>query len=254
MNNCSFNSISNKTLHYFFKLYVFKSFLILSGTFIMIGPGVTSARAQKVRWQYVTTSTVGGKTYLNVERKALPGKNQGAWEKMIDADGSSVVSLVEWDCAAKSRLMRQITYFNSQQIAIGAKTTGFTRSAVIPGSAGDFLYRRICLPSVPRKWARVIDDGTALLAAPDYAASVARRALEGERFLIVPETGLGGLYNVVDPETQQDFWLHKDGFEMIEDELPLKNRKATTGASPNKTAPAVIKRKPQKTIGRKTRS
>jgi len=236
MNNQPLNKVSNKPFRYSSNL-----FLTLLCACVFTALTVLPALGQSSMWRYVTTSISGSKTYLNDERKSLTGKNQGAWEKMVSADGSSVVTLVEWDCAGKSRLIRQITYFDSNLAAVGGKNQGFSWSAVVPGSAGDFLYHRLCLPAVPQKWAHIIVDRTSLRAYPDNAASVMRVARRDERFQIVPESGLGGWFNIIDPETQQDYWLRSDWFDTIEVEQPTKKQSAAA-----KNAPVVIKLKAQK--------
>lgn len=210
MNNQPFNPVSIQSFQRPFNLL-----LILCGAFVLAGFAASPVFGQKAMWRYVTTSLSGTKTYLNDERKALPGRNPGAWEKMVDADGSSAVTLVEWDCANKSRLIRRITYFNSRQSAVGGKDKGFEWAPVIPGSAGDFLYHRICLRLAPPKLARIVADRTALHSHPDEAATVTRIARRDEQFHIIPETGLSGWFNLVDPVTQEDYWLTGDAFKTV---------------------------------------
>lgn len=249
-NRPSINSLS-ELVHYTSKL-----FLINLSAFVLMSFAVYPALGQKVMWQYVTTWVSGNKTYLNTERKSLAGKNLGAWEQMVSVDGTSMVSLVEWDCASKRRLIHQVIFYDSRKSAVGSKKSGFNWVEVVPGSAGDFLYHRICLPPVPLKWARITTDNTSLRVFPDNAAPVARVALKAEKFLIVPETGVVGWFNIVDPETQQDYWLFGDWFDTIEEIQPPKKRSAAaSNTAAAKTAPAVKKRKPQpRTNARKTKN
>lgn len=231
MNNRPFNSVSNKPSNYSSKL-----FLVLLVAFTFTALTVSPIFGQSPTWRYVTTSISGSKTYLNDERKSLTGKNRGAWEKMVSADGSSVVTLVEWDCAGKSRLIRQITYFDSRLAVVGGKNQGFNWSAVVPGSAGDFLYHRLCLPAVPQKWAQITVDHTSLRAYPDNGAAVTRIARRDERFQIVPESGQGGWFNIFDTQTQQDYWLRSDLFDTIEVAQAPEKRNAAAAVAPAPTA------------------
>jgi len=239
MDNQSFNRVRDQSFRYSFKLS-----LILCIVFILAGLTTSSVFGQKATWRYVMTSLSGTKTYLNDERKTLPGKNLGAWEKMVGADGSSVVTLVEWDCAGKSRLIHQTTYFNSRQSAVGGKSKGFEWSRVIPGSAGDFLYHRLCLTAMPPKLVQIIADHTPLRARPDDAASTTRIAHRNEQFQIVPESGLGGWFNLVDPATQEDYWLEGKSFKII-DAAPA----STTTSSP-KAGVGSVQGKPSKSSRR----
>lgn len=154
----------------------------------------------------------GGKTYLNDERKSLADRNKTAWERLTKPDGSAAVALVEWNCADKSRRARQMTFYDADQSVIGTKKKGFVWLQVIPGSVADFLYHRICPPVLSLKWAQITSDGTALRAFSDRDAPVTRSARRGEKFQIVPESGSGGWFNIVDAKTQEDYWLRGDSF------------------------------------------
>lgn len=238
MNNHPSSRVSNESFRHSFNL-----FLILCGASVLAGFTVSPVFGQKAMWRYVTTSLSGTKTYLNDERKSLAKINQGAWEKMVEADGSSVVTLVEWDCGGKSRLIRQIIYFNSRQSAVGGKDKGFAWSLVIPGSAGDFLYHRVCLPSKPPKLAQIIADRTALRAYPGDGASITRVARLDEQFQIVPESGLGGWFNLIDPATQEDYWLTNDNFKIIKAPPAPSEPQAGSGKPSRRAKPKAKVRK-----------
>lgn len=124
---------------------------------------------------------------------------------------------------------------------IGTKKNGFDWTPIIPGSAADFLYYRVCLPATPVIWADIISDRTPLRLYPEGNAQVLRTAKRGERFQIVPETGKGGWFNVVDEKTQEDYWLPADSFELIVSTPP----KAATAAVKLKSN-SLKKRKPTK--------
>jgi hypothetical protein len=175
-----------------------------------------NASAQKTVWRYVTTVPNGTKGYLNDEVKTSANGNKSAWEKMVATDGSSIIALVEWDCRNKRRLTKQITFYNAAQSATGTTKKQFEWSEIIPGSSAEFIYRRVCLPAQTPKWAQINTVKANLRSFPDESASVLRIAKQGDRFQIVPETGQGGWYNVVDAVTQEDYWLHGNTFEIVE--------------------------------------
>lgn len=206
-----------------------------------------AAFAQTTTWRYVATLPGGIKSYLNDEVKALPNKNNIRWEKMIKSDGSSAAALVEWNCPGKLRLTRQITFYNADQSVIGTKKNGFDWTPIIPGSSADFLYRRVC-SAIKLQTAKISALQADLRAFPYNTAPITGTAKRGDKFQIVPESGEGGWFNVVDAATQEDYWLTREQFKTVEGEgQPLKKQNAAT-------APSVVKRSPQKAAVRKKRN
>lgn len=190
---------------------VLKTFLILSLAVLTFANAVS---AQKSVWRYVTTVSGGTKGYLNDEIKSLTGGNKSAWEKMIMADGSFAIALAEWDCRNKRRVTKQIIFYKSDQTVIGTKKqTEWTD--IIPGSTSDLMFTRVCLPPQSPQIAEIITLKANLRSFPDGSAPVLREVNKGDKFQIVPETGTGGWYNVVDAETQEDFWLHGSTFKIV---------------------------------------
>lgn len=168
-------------------------------------------------WRYVTTVYGGDKGFLNTDVKTLSNGNKSAWEKMVVPDGSFTIAIVEWDCRNKRRLTKQISFYRSDQTIIGTTTKKQTDWAeIIPGSISDFMFTRVCLPPQPVKWAKIISEKANLRSFPDVSAPVIGVADQGDKFQIIPETGKGGWYNVVDSVTQQDYWLHGNTFEIVE--------------------------------------
>jgi len=64
-----------------------------------------------------------------------------------------------------------------------------------------------------------------LRAFPDDSAPITGVARRGDKFQIVPESGQGGWFNVVQATTQQDYWLPSNSFKIIE--LPAAKTEAT---------------------------
>lgn len=189
---------------------------LLSFMLILVSAISSSAQAI-VTWHYVATLPGGVKSYLNEELKVLPNKNKVRWEKLVKPDGSSAIALVEWDCAAKLRLSRQITFYNADQSVIGTKKTGFDWMPIIPGTAADFLDRRIC-SVIKIQTAEIARTTAQLRTFPNDDAPIAKVAKRGDKFQIVPESGQGGWFNIVDAATQEDYWLLHNQFRTIEAE------------------------------------
>jgi hypothetical protein len=204
-----------KLFTYSFRNYT-KYFKILLFLSIIISLNTENIQGQNSPWRYVTTVYGGNKAYLNDEMKNLANGNKSVWEKMTMPDGSFAIALAEWDCRNKQRLTKQITFYKSDQTVIGTTKKQFEWSEIIPGSTTDFLFTRICLTQPPPKWAKIITLKANLRSFPDISAPVLRIADQGDKFQIIPETGKGGWYNVVDVETQEDYWLHGNTFEIVE--------------------------------------
>jgi len=214
MNNHSFCFVL-KTRH----LSLDNRFFLLSFLFCTLAILIftNGAFAQIIKWKYVATlGRNDTKVYLNDEVKVLPNKNVTAWQKMIVFDGTYTISQEEFDCTNKRRITRQITYYRADQIAGETKKKPFEWEEIIPSSTADFLYRRVCLPPQPTKWAEINVQQANLRNFPDPYASILRTVKRGEKFQIVPETGKDGWFNVVDVITQKDYWLKSNTFEIVE--------------------------------------
>lgn len=202
----------------------------------------TATFAQTAKWRYVMTANGGKKLYLNDEIKNLPDRHKSSWEKMVDPDGAFAIILSEWDCANQRRTPLQFSFYDSRGVFTRMEKLAPNWSQFIPGSIALASYRRVCLPAAPVKEARIISPRTALRLEPGSDSEVIRIANQGELFQIAPESGLGGWFNVVDSETQMDYWLPGTLFETIEVEQGVKKPSAAVAR-----APAVVKKKPQKT-------
>lgn len=203
----------------------------------------TTAFAQTAKWRYAMTMSDGAKTYVNEEVRILPNGNKLVWEKIITPKSTSMVALTEWDCTNKRRHTRQITLYNSDDTVTKTQDMPARWDEIAPDSMAERHYTRICLPAPPVKWARISAPQTPLRQLPGSDSRIIRIAAIGERFEIVPESEERNWVNVVDPETQVDYWLLYKWFETIEDEQPHKKQNADAIAT---AAPAVRKQKLQK--------
>lgn len=200
--------------------------------------------AQTSVWRYVVTIPGGSKAYLSDGLKTLSNKNKTAWEKITDSDGSFAIALSEWDCPNKRRMTREVTFYLADGKVRSTQKRAPRWDEVIPGSMADYFYRRVCFPQPAGKWAVITTARTDLRFLPNNTAPVTRIAKKGEKFQIVPESGGGGWFNVVDSKTQEDYWLLNDSFETITN-LPLKAR---AGAKITKAVGKAKKTLPKKRL------
>lgn len=210
--------------------------------------------AQTAKWRYVTTLANGTKTYFRDEIKILPNGNRQSWVKTLRSDDSSSAILMEWNCSNQRRVYRQIILYNPDGLLAGKSKLPQRWEELAPDSVGELLYVRICLPAQPVKWAQIIAPDTRLRQKSEIDSPVMRTANRGERFEIVFETEKRRRVNVVDAETQEDYWLPRNEFETVEGEQsPIKHivvaataAAITVAASTAATAPSVRKRKRRK--------
>lgn len=218
-------------------IYLCRSCCFLLCLVIMYVCFESNVAAQKPTWRYLVTVAGGTKFYINNDVRTLANKHVLAWEKTLKPDNAASVALAEWDCENKQRLTRQVTFYNPDSTVIGTLKK-FDWTPVIPGSSADLLFRRFCSPVPPIRTAQIIVARADLRTQP-AAGVVWRVARQGETFEVVPGTGQGGWYNVVEPETQVDFWLHGDNFKFVE---PAEQQPKTAIKS---QAPQRVKRQRQ---------
>lgn len=238
MNNQTLRNKSN-AFHFYLINPLLLQFYALTAVLIF----TAATFAQTAAWSYVTTLPSGVKMYLNDEVKTLPNKNKSRWEKIIKPDGSSAIALVEWNCPGKLRLNRQITFYNADGSVIGTKKNGFDWTPIIPGSSADFLDRRVC-SAITLQTAEITAARADLRAFPDNDAPIVRTAKRGDRFQIVPESGAGGWFNVVDSATQEDFWLFGGQFKTVEGERQQSKKRSAAAST-------AVKRSSRKAAARK---
>lgn len=169
-------------------------------------------------WHYVMVTSRGGKAYLldNRSRFNRDG-NKIAWEKFVETDGSFIVSLGEWNCQKRLRRTRQSVFYQADgTLQRMGNILPMDWKQTDPGSVAESYYNRVCRIS-PSITALITGRAAALQDFPGENRRIVRMARAGEQFLIVPETGAGGWYNIVDEATQNDYWIKSDNLKIIDD-------------------------------------
>jgi hypothetical protein len=202
-------------------LSVLRLFLIY--TIIVFGL-TNSVSGQTAIWQYVTTVTGGSKLYYKNDIKVLANKNLSVWQLVIMPDKSFAVALEEWDCRNKRRVARQITFYRANATVIGTRKQS-EWNVVIPGSSADYIFRRVCLPAPAKRWAQITAVKANLRSLPDANAPVLRTAERGEKFRIIEDIEQDGWFNIVDVDTQEDYWLRGSTFKIMTESGDTKQRK-----------------------------
>jgi hypothetical protein len=202
-------------------LSVLRLFLIY--TIIVFGL-TNNVFGQTATWQYVTTVTGGSKLYYKNDIKVLANKNLSVWQLVIMPDKSFAVALEEWDCGNKRRVARQITFYRADATVIGTRKQS-EWNAVIPGSSADYIFRRVCLPATTIRWAQITAVKANLRSLPDANAPVLRIAERGEKFQLIEDIEQDGWFNIVDADTQEDYWIRGSTFKILSESSDIKQRK-----------------------------
>lgn len=183
-----------------------------------------NAFGQTATWLYVTTVTGGSKLYYKNDIKVLANKNLSVWQLVIMPDKSFAVALEEWDCGNKRRVARQITFYKADATVIGTRKQS-EWNIVMPGSSADYIFRRVCLPAPKIRWAQITAVKANLRSLPDANAPVLRTAERGEKFQIIEDIEKDGWFNIVDADTQEDYWLRGSTFKILSESGDIKQRK-----------------------------
>ena len=204
---------------------------------VIVGLLYSTAFAQQGNWQYVTTIHEGIKFYLGKDRRAATDGNVLVWEKIMAPDNSFVASFVEWDCRAKMRRTHQSTFYNSDD-TVSRTTTPLEWKLVIPGSSADWLMDLACKSAPPPVIAEITVPNAQLRAAPLASASVKQVAQRGTKFRVIPQTGYGGWFNLVElSKGEEDYWLTDDSFRIVTSR-PAAGEGATSAENRSVVRPA----------------
>jgi Bacterial SH3 domain len=124
-------------------------------------------------------------------------------------------------------LTKEMTMYEPDNTLIGVSNK-FNWKPVVPDSVGDTLYNQICLPLPPTQFAEIITVKANLRSLPNPDAEVIRIAKKEDKFIVLPQTGTNGWYNIVDEKTQEDYWVHGNAIKIISSEktTTLPNKKS----------------------------
>lgn len=190
---------------------------ILLSLFVVCG----FSQQKQSKWFYLSTSAEGWKFYYQKEIQKLENGNSASWLKVVYLDESAIEMYDEWDCSQKRYRQLQATVFSSSNEMLADKrNVGW--DYVSPDSVSSLSFSIVCKQATETKIVEVIGLQVNLRSFPNKNATVMRTAKKGSRFTLSLAKQYGGWYNVVDEETQQDYWVHGNTVKIIDRELMQK--------------------------------
>ncbi len=191
--------------------FVRKNIIHLSLVFLIllfICPQIFS-QTSNVKWLYFGTDAEASRYYLRSDtKKNNDGYFQG-WMKTVFDDLTYSERLYQWDCKGKrmNRLYLAAYYANNKLLYKEEGKESW--EVIIPDTLGDRMLNHLCGVKIDIYWAEVTSLKANMRLYPGTNQEVLRIANKGQEFRIISFLNDKSWYNVVDEETQEDYWVHK---------------------------------------------
>ena len=173
------------------------------------------------RWLYVSLSADGWKFYRQDKIDKLENGNPATWIKLLDATGFYRTMYYEWDCKGKRYRLLQSHFFSPDAQLVSNKQPVDTSWAFLPpDSVAGILLSITCNPPVERRTVEIIvNRANSAKSIRTRKHRIEKQRKKGRDFRSPPARTVGNWFNVVDEETQDDYWIHRSVFEFIEQKL-----------------------------------
>jgi hypothetical protein len=179
------------------------------------------SQTKQSKWFYLATSAEGWKFYYQKETLKLENGGLGLWTKVVYQDGSSMQMFDEWRCAEKRyRIIEATSFSPNSQILDGEKNLSWNQ--VSPDSVSEILFAIVCERRTETRKVEVIVLEANLRSRPSKDAPVLRTAKKESKFSLSLAKPFSGWYNVVDDETQEDYWIHGNTVKIVENKAVKK--------------------------------
>lgn len=203
---------ANRFRHSFFsKLLLLFVWTILICSFSVLSQ---TKEVEKTCWLYVITEVGGVKMYFRSDTEKLKNGYIRSWSKRIYTDGTSAIYLADWDCENNRFYNYEVTGYDINGYSIvHQKLSGW--NTAVADSAGEKILNRICGTEDLKSFAEIKTLKANLRLDASVQSPIIRVAEKGEQFRIVFVTPDKTWYNVVDEETQEDYWLHRSTIDIF---------------------------------------
>lgn len=202
---------------------------MISAIFCLL-TAVIGIQAQTVEWKYIARSEEG-RYFVKPNIDSLPGGNSGMWFKILADDGAEQLSYAEWDCRGRRFRLKQTSSFAPDGTAV-EQLKNLDWAYVVPETVSEDLISEAC--GNPRKveYAVIVLKEVKLRNAPKTSGRVYRTAKRNESFPLAPFNLAGAWYQIYDPVTPAEYWIHGNGIKIVSGNLksshlkrqPKKNR------------------------------
>lgn len=172
-----------------------------------------SAQTKHQQWIYIARSEVG-RFYVKRKLDHLSDGNRAMWSKLIYNDGSERINYTEWNCEERRFRIKQSSFYAANGSAI-EHLKDLAWVFVTPESAAEGLFEEACGTPREVKYAVITLKEVKLRAAPARSGVVYRTAKDSEKFLLTPFAPVGAWYQIYDPQTLVEYWVHGNGIKII---------------------------------------
>jgi hypothetical protein len=166
------------------------------------------AQSNSPKWLYFGTDAEFNRHYLrNIYDKSEGGFIRG-WIKIISPEDVYTERMYNWDCKKRSmQLLYVAVYYPDNTLALKQDKPD-EWSQVVPDTLGDKMLDYICGIKRDVYWAEITSTKANLRIFAGTEHKVLRVARKGEKFRVISSLENKIWYNVIDEETQKDFWIH----------------------------------------------
>lgn len=185
--------------------------LLLALLFLFFSFSETSF-AQTQNWIYVAKSTEG-RYFVKRKIEKINGNNRAIWMKIVSDDGSEQVSYSEWDCRTRRFRLNQTSVYAPDGTAL-EHYKKLDWAEVAPETVSETLFEEACGTPSEIKYAVIILKEVKLRTAPTINAEVVRTVKQKEVFPLTPFAPIGAWYQIYDPNTLAEYWVHGNGIKI----------------------------------------
>ena len=191
--------------------------------------------AQSQEWIYIARSEEG-RYYVKRKIDKLPGDNPAMWMKIVSEDGSEQISYSEWDCKGRRFRLKQTSTYAADGTAI-EQLKDLDWAFVSPETVSERLIKEGCGSPMEVKYALIILKEVKLRETPSINGGVIRTAKLNEKFPLTPFVPVGAWYQIYDPKTLFEYWVHGNGIKIVSRDVKI--------TKPNKTT---VRKKTKRTV------
>lgn len=195
---------------------------MISAVFCLL-TAITSVQAQTIGWKYIARSEEG-RYFVKTNTDSLPGGNPGMWFKILADDGAEQLNYSEWDCRSRRFRLKQTSSFAPDGTAV-EQLKDLDWAYVAPETVSESLISEACGNPRSVKYAVIILEEVKLRDAPRKNAQVYRTVKRNERFPLTPFNPAGAWYQIYDPVTLAELWVHGNGIRIVAEDAKDTERK-----------------------------
>lgn len=194
---------------------------------------ITTIFAQTQEWIYIARSPEG-RYFVKRKIDQINGNNRAIWMKILSDDGSEQVSYSEWDCRGSRFRLNQTSVYAPDGTAL-EHYKKLDWAKVAPETVSETLFEEACGTPSDIKFAVIILKEVKLRAAPTMNAEVIRTVKQNEVFPLTPFAPIGAWYQIYDPNTLAEYWVHGNGIK-IKGEVKRKIKSGSNNKSKKEKA------------------